>query len=87
MRLGLSLSRSGIILYQNYDEFYQCLAYDGCGYWRDGFKSPDRYISIQLNGLGRGKGYIYLEYEAQPEWDQAFDQNKADKKAVTKKGL
>ena len=82
-----SLHRTGVSLYRDRDEFYQCLGYDCCGIWFDFFKSPDRVISIELKGLARGKGFIQLIYEAAPEWSQALDQLRADKKGITKKGL
>lgn len=82
-----SIHKTGMRLYQNRDEFYQCLAYDGCGLWVDLFESHDRAILIQLKGLRRGEGIIHLSYEARPEWEEALDQNRVAKKEATKKGL
>ena len=77
----------GVRLFKDPDEFYQCLAYDGCGFWVDVFDLPDRAILLKLNGLSRGTGFITLAYEAQPEWSKAMDQNTAEKMETTKKGL
>ncbi len=60
-------------LWDEYDEFYQCLAYSGCGAWISFFKSKaGEVVALQLNGLGRGQGYITLTYEG-PSWSNAVD--------------
>lgn len=60
-----SYEYSGRELYDEYDEFYQCLMYDGCGDWVS-FWSPAEggAVSVQLKGLKRGTGYIQLTYES-----------------------
>lgn len=60
-------------LYKEYDEFYQCLKYDGCGQWFSVW-SPDNdgAIVLQLKGLSRGKGYLTLVYESK-EWAAIMD--------------
>lgn len=74
-------------LYAESDEFYQCLAYDGCGFWANFWALSDRLIALELKGQGRGKGYISIMYEASPEWEQAVDSNKSEEKLKTKQGL
>lgn len=75
-------------LWNNADEFYQCLAYDGCGIWADFWFGNDRTIGVSLEGSGkRGSGFIKILYEAQPEWDAAIDALKTNKKLKTKNGL
>ncbi len=78
---------SGNKLYQEKDEFYQCLAYDGCGSWVNIWEKPDRSIVLELHGSGRGSGYIDITYEASPEWSQALEIIKTDEKLKTKQGL
>lgn len=83
-----SLHSVGNRLWDKPDEFYQCLAYDGCGAWLDLWSSNDRTIGVSLKGGGRrGEGFITISYEAQPEWDTAVDAINANKKLKTKKGL
>lgn len=63
-----SYEYSGRKLYDEYDEFYQCLKYDGCGSWFS-FWSPAEggSSSLELNGLQRGAGFLRLAYESK-EW-------------------
>jgi hypothetical protein len=82
-----SYHKVGGRLFKDPHEFYQCLAYDGCGLWLDMFNLPDRTILLQLKGVGRGTGFITLAYDAEPEWSNAMEQNNADKRETTKKGL
>jgi hypothetical protein len=75
-------------LWNEADEFYQCLNYDGCGVWVDFWNLKDKIISLEINSTGRrGEGYIKIGYEAAPEWSDALDAVKAKKKLSTKKGL
>lgn len=66
-------------LYKEYDEFYQCLAYSGCGIWVSLYETKDKTVSVQLRGLRRGTGFIDLTAEATPQWDQALEVYKANK--------
>lgn len=59
----------GMKLYKEYDEFYQCLAYAGCGIWGSSFETPDKSITIEIKGLQRGVGYIDVTAEAKPQFD------------------
>jgi hypothetical protein len=60
-------------LYDEYDEFYQCLAYDGCGNWIALWEVNNGGNAIvQLKGLKRGKGYLTLTYESK-EWSGIID--------------
>ena len=74
-------------LYDEYDEFYQCLAYKGCGVWVALYETKDKTVSIQLKGLRRGTGYIDITAEATPQWDRALEiynanKNKSDSDAL-----
>lgn len=82
-----SVHDTGLAVYKNRDEFYQCLIYDGCGMWADLFNLSDRTVFLELKGLERGEGYISISYEASPEFAQARERVKAVKKEQSKKGL
>lgn len=66
-------------LYKEYDEFYQCLSYSGCGMWVAIFDTPTKAVVIELKGLRRGTGFINLTVEATPEWDEALAKFKSFK--------
>ena len=70
----------GGTLWDEDDEFYQCLAYDGCGGWASFFinESAGESVFISLEGLSRGTGYIKLAYEG-PEWGAVVDEADAAK--------
>lgn len=66
-----SITEVGVKTYNEENEFYQCLAYKGCGLWVKMFEGKNKNITLQLNGLEKGKGYIDITVEAIPEWDEA----------------
>ncbi|CUB04078.1 hypothetical protein [Marinomonas fungiae] len=69
----------GMKLYDDADEFYQCLDYDGCGNYITQYDLSGGLLAIQIEGQGRGKGYIKIIYES-PEFYVAKDQvDNADK--------
>lgn len=69
----------GAELYDESDEFYQCLSYSGCGSWISFFKSKEGVqVTLELAGLSRGKGYLKLIYEGQ-NWTDALDEYRQDK--------
>ena len=63
-------------LYNESDEFYQCLNYEGCGMWYMGIMGANDVdlgsFSLQLKGSSRGTGYISLTYES-PNWGEYLD--------------
>ena len=59
----------GLEVYDQSDEFYQCLDYDGCGYWVTYILSKNGGVSVQLNGDSRGKGNLNVTWES-PEWSK-----------------
>ena len=74
-------------LYKEYDEFYQCLAYDGCGNYVSHFKPKDGgLVAIELKGLSRGKGFMKLTYEGS-KWIKHLDEVKNRKKEVDSDAL
>lgn len=82
-----SIHKVGLKLWNERDEFYQCLKYDGCGYWVDLWGVDGKSFMLQLHGLKRGEGYISITYEAQPELDEALAALKNTQSQITKKGL
>jgi hypothetical protein len=74
-------------LWDEPDEFYQCLAYPGCGTYASFFETKSgETVSIALKGLGRGKGYLKITYEG-PSWSDAVDayrnkESKSDEDAL-----
>ncbi len=65
---------SGRKLWDEWDEFYQCLKYDGCGIWASIFEDEKSgmMIGLELKGLKRGRGFIQLGYEG-PSWEAFLD--------------
>jgi hypothetical protein len=69
-------------LYDEYDEFYQCLKYDGCGQWFSFLeKKIEGTIVLELKGLSRGKGYVSLTYESE-KWAGIIDSLKEREKSA-----
>jgi len=68
-----SFEISGLKLYNENDEFYQCLAYEGCGYWQT-LWSPESggVILMQLRGISRGTGFLKMSYESKL-WNDIID--------------
>lgn len=59
--------RVGGKLYDDADEFYQCLEYAGCGTYLSMYEVKGGMIAIQLKGKRRGEGYLSISYES-PEF-------------------
>jgi len=64
-------------LYDEPDEFYQCLKYQGCGMWYSTFLADNKNMALQLNGIKRGNGFIDLTVQAKPLFYQALDKFKS----------
>lgn len=79
----VSVERFGLKLWDKADEFYQCLAYDGCGGYMaiwTGEEGPS--VSLKLNGIRRGEGFIDIIYEG-PNWKDIIDEvDKAEEDAL-----
>ncbi|EGQ7835363.1 hypothetical protein H9W06_004477 [Vibrio vulnificus] len=56
--------RVGGDLYDDADEFYQCLDYSGCGAYLSIFDYAGGVISVQLKGKRRGQGFLTIAYES-----------------------
>jgi hypothetical protein len=81
---GKSYQYSGYKLYQESDEFYECLAYEGCGTWIKFYKAENKSAILQLKGIGRGNGFAVLTIESCPEFKNALERSnkiKADKES------
>lgn len=63
----------GARLYDQDDEFYQCLAYRGCGVWSAIWEQkPSGGILLSIEGLGAGKGFVQLDFESEG-WRAAIE--------------
>ncbi|MGV3526280.1 MAG: hypothetical protein ACO1RX_18825 [Candidatus Sericytochromatia bacterium] len=70
--------KTGLKLYEDGDEFYECLRYTGCGYWSSFWKvDGENRIQLTLKGLSYGTGYLVISYEG-PQWSQAIDAHEAE---------
>ncbi|KYN91034.1 hypothetical protein ATY35_00145 [Vibrio cidicii] len=56
--------RVGGDLYDDTDEFYQCLDYSGCGAYLSIFNYAGGVIAVQLKGKRRGEGFLTIGYES-----------------------
>lgn len=54
----------GNSLYDEPDEFYQCLDYTGCGSYLAIYEFQGGTIGIQLEGERRGQGFLRVGYES-----------------------
>jgi hypothetical protein len=84
---GKSSEITGVSLYKDYDEFYQCLNYSGCGMWATIFNTEDRVMLVEIEGVGRGTGYITIKAESVPEFSAALNdkrqaESESDKDAL-----
>jgi len=79
--------RIGTMLYKEYDEFYQCLAYSGCGQWASVFEIKDKDVVLKIKGIRRGIGYITITAEATPQWSDALDKHKSKRASSDKDAL
>ena len=68
------LETTGLTLWDDADEFYQCLAYSGCGYYSSlwDLEGNGGTISVEIKGASRGQGWITLVYEG-PRWSDSID--------------
>lgn len=82
-----SYEYTGNKLYEENDEFYQCLKYDGCGSWVT-FWSLDNggNALIELKGVARGHGFLRLAYESNV-WSQIVDNLRANEQASDEDAL
>lgn len=62
---------SGGKLYNDFDEFYQCLDYAGCGLYLSLYQYNGGVIAVRLEGESRGKGFLSVQYES-PEFAKAL---------------
>lgn len=83
----LNYQSVGNKLFKEYDEFYQCLAYSGCGLWAVTFDTPGKHISLELKGQRRGTGYLDITSEADPQWSNALEVYKSRKASSDKDAL
>jgi len=64
----------GARLFDQEDEFYQCLAYEGCGVWSALWEhEPSGGVLLSVEGTGPGTGFVQVDYES-ANWQQAAGQ-------------
>lgn len=60
----------GARLFDQEDEFYQCLSYDGCGVWSSLWEQkPSGGVLLSIEGEGPGKGFVQVDYES-ADWQK-----------------
>lgn len=60
----------GARLFDQQDEFYQCLAYEGCGVWSALWEhAPSGGVLLSVEGTGPGTGFVQMDYES-INWQQ-----------------
>lgn len=70
----MKLQISGRYLYEDPNEFYQCLDYgSSCGWWTAVFQDDNKAICLELKGLRRGTGYINMTIESLVGWSNAVE--------------
>ncbi|MGB8275412.1 MAG: hypothetical protein WCF16_09130 [Alphaproteobacteria bacterium] len=61
----------GARLFDQDDEFYQCLSYEGCGVWSAIWEQqPSGGVLLSIEGLGAGKGFVQVDFESSG-WQEA----------------
>lgn len=70
------MEKMGLKLYTEYDEFYQCLKYAGCGLYFTSYDISNGTIGVDLEGESRGKGYLKITYES-PAFAKALKEVKS----------
>jgi len=64
---------TGRKVYKEFDEFYQCLKYSGCGQWLSLWDSKEGgAVVLEVKGSSRGKGFLKLTYESK-SWSGIVD--------------
>jgi hypothetical protein len=63
------------------------LAYSGCGLWAIGIETSTKVISLELEGLRRGTGYIKITAESAPYFSEAVKKYKDFKSKSDKDAL
>ena len=68
----------GLYLFDEPDEFYQCLSYDGCGIWASFFAvDKEQIVAVEIEGTRRGHGFIKLAYEGS-KWSESVHARRAE---------
>lgn len=84
---GKSVQYINYKVYKESDEFFECLAYEGCGYWAGYWQPKDGgTVSINIAGERRGQGYVEVIYES-PLWSDIVDGWKKKKLKSDYEGL
>ena len=69
----------GARIYEDSDQFYECLLYDGCGHWASVWgNDTDGKIILEITGARPGAGFVTLIYSS-AAWFVAREQEKEEK--------
>lgn len=72
----------GARLFDQQDEFYQCLAYEGCGVWSALWENqPSGGVLLSVEGVAPGRGYVQIDYES-ANWQVAANRAEEEEKAA-----
>lgn len=72
---------TGMELYDESDEFYQCLEYSGCGGYISSFSVGGGYIQVSIEGSRRGEGTVKITYESPAFYNAKESINAQDAKS------
>lgn len=73
---------AGLDLWDEKDEFYQCLAYSGCGMYSAIWETAEGVsVGLSLRGIERGEGYHTIVYEG-PEWSNVIEAVNSEEDAI-----
>lgn len=74
-------------VYKNSDEFYECLAYQGCGAYTAFYKpAGGGTIGLEMHGKSRGEGFITVSYES-TLFNKATKEEERDAHTQSEQGL
>ena len=74
-------------IYKESDEFYQCLAYQGCGAYSSFYKpAGGGVIGLELKGQRRGEGFLTINYES-TLFDKVIKERDSESQTKAEQGL
>lgn len=77
----------GTKLFDEPDEFYECMRYNGCGAWAAFMKKGDTSLLIKIEGERRGVGYITLTIENSPLLEKVLDEEQKNRSSNDRKAF
>lgn len=72
----------GLVLFDEPEDFYQCLAYEGCGVWASEWDPPNSgSVELAIEGVSRGSGVVVLTYQG-PAWRKVVERVRSPASSV-----